>query len=116
MNNNELPSGFKVIPPDSTAKLTFDVDRNRFYLSKDLFSSFKFRKSGRLSIAYNSRDKQVLLDNEGRSYFIDKRGYVTSVRFKEELRIANGITSGKLNFLVNPEMSSGRFVVFDLVD
>lgn len=112
-----LPKGFVPIPIGKRPAVTFDVDFNRFYLSTSLMKEYRISTNSRVGLSYNRQTRQLLIDKNARSFFVDKRGYVTAKQFIDRAygrSKVRGKTSVK--YTVNKDMSDDRFIVFDEVE
>lgn len=109
-----LPEGFVPVPTGKRPAVTFDVDFNRFYLSTSLMKEYRMTPRSRVGLSYNRQSRQLLLDKQARSFYVDKRGYITAKQFVDR---AYGKSQAKgkdaVKYEVNKDMSDDRFIVFD---
>lgn len=113
--SNALPEGFIALPADKTAQITFDFQRRRFYLTKDLYSTYGLKKGGSVGLAYNRQTRQMIIDKFGRTLKIDSNSYITSARLKEEVARIHGDNPDIKNIIytINSELTNARFIAFD---
>lgn len=110
---SQLPNGFIAIKPDTKPQVSFDVGHNRFYLSRTLSKDYGVPLKSRVSLAYNLDTRQLLIDKNGRSFYVDSRGYITSARFTEQLQETIGKNVKSTKYAVNRSQSNARFIVLD---
>lgn len=79
----KLPEGFVRVPLDHKPAVTFDVPRNRFYLSTGLRREFDIAPGSRVGLAYNRADRQLCVDLNGRAFYVNKQGYISSTHFSK---------------------------------
>lgn len=115
--NTHLPAGFESVKPDTKPQVTFDLTHNRFYVSRTIGRSYGVKQGDRVSLAYNHASRQLLIDTQGRSFYIDSRGYITSARFTDHLRKVHDTKAIKsVKYSVNTKQTNGRFIVLDEAD
>lgn len=115
--SDKLPDGFRRVPTSKNPAITFDPKNKRFYLSVSLRHELKINTGVKVGLAFNRATRQILIDFEGRSFYVDKRGYISSTQFIDRSYGASAADLGTLKYVKSDEdYGSTQFAVFDEVD
>lgn len=109
----KLPYGFKPIPNGMISDITFDMNYERFYVSHRVMSQYELDFGDKIGLAYDYQNDKLLIDTKATTFMIDRRGYVTSKRFSQELkRKSTNYRDMRIRYTLIPEESDDRFIVF----
>lgn len=110
---SNLPAGFKHIPNGMISDVTFDMNYDRFYVSHRVMDQYGFRFGDKVGLAYDYQNDKLLIDTRASTFRIDRRGYITSKRFSQELkRKSTEYRDMRVRYTLIPEESDDRFIVF----
>lgn len=110
---SNLPAGFKHIPNGLISDITFDMNYERFYVSHRVMEQYGLRFGDRVGLAYDYQNDKLLIDTRASTFRIDRRGYITSKRFSQELkRKSVEYRDMRVRYTLIPEESDDRFIVF----
>lgn len=111
---SSLPSGFKQIPNGMMSDVTFDMNYERFYISHRVMEQYGLNFGDRIGLAYDYENNKLLIDTRGTAFYIDRRGYVTSKRFSQEMRSQSHARyrDMRIRYTLIPKESDDRFIVF----